>query len=123
MAGSGNMGDMLQSLLSALNKDLGQDEGAESAENSSAETSSGENFSTGADFSSFFENIDLDMIMKLGEMFAKFNHPDKNTELLRALKPHLRDENRDKIETAIKLLKITALLPMLRESGFMDKIF
>ena len=119
MSQSGNMSDMLQSLLSALN----QEEAGASSENREVPPPSSENSSAGFDFGSFFENIDLEMIMKLGEMFAMFNHPDKNTELLRALKPHLRDENRDKIETAIKLLKITALLPMLRESGFMDKIF
>lgn len=115
MSQSGNMSDMLQSLLSALNR---EDTGG-SDENKEENPQQGE----GINFGSFFENIDFDMLMKLGEMFAMFNHPDKNTELLRALKPHLRDENRDKIDTAIKLLKITALLPLLRESGFMDKIF
>jgi hypothetical protein len=63
------------------------------------------------------------MLMKAGELFALFNSPDKNTELLRALKPHMREENREKIDTAIKVIKLTALLPFLRESGLFDKMF
>jgi len=72
---------------------------------------------------SFFDNIDIDMLFKAGEMFSRYNSPDKNTELLRALKPHMREENREKIETAIKIVKVTSLLPYLRESGLFDKMF
>jgi len=116
------MQDMLQSLLSALNEESPRSEnGGETAAESftTEENSSGGEF----DFNSFFENIDIDMIMKIGEIFALFSRADKNTDLLRALKPHLRDENREKIDTAIKILKVAALLPYLRESGFMDKLF
>jgi hypothetical protein len=113
-----NMSDMLQSILSALNNDenAGADDSVRSED--AAEPSGG-----GFDFGSFFENIDFDMLMKAGEVFSRYNSPDKNTELLRALKPHLREENKDKVETAIKIVKVTALLPFLRESGLFDKIF
>jgi len=120
------MEEMLQSLLNALNEESPRSESAEAPEESSAEESfsTGESFGTGDfDFNSFFGSIDVDMIMKLGEIFALFSRQDKNTDLLRALKPHLRQENREKIDTAIKILKVTALLPFLRESGLMDKIF
>ena len=147
MAQTDNIAEMLQSLLAGLNAGNGGEtqnnanqafntgESAEGGDFSDTETSGGsENFGgtgpsggTGAfggfDFNSFFGNIDIDMIMKIGELFAVFNQPDKNAELLRALKPHMRDENKEKIDTAIKILKITSLLPYLRESGFMDKIF
>ena len=121
-----SMEEMLQSLLNALNEESPRSESAEAPEESSAEESfsTGESFGTGDfDFNSFFGSIDVDMIMKLGEIFALFSRQDKNTDLLRALKPHLRQENREKIDTAIKILKVTALLPFLRESGLMDKIF
>ncbi|MDR2559703.1 MAG: hypothetical protein LBC86_09225 [Oscillospiraceae bacterium] len=113
-----NMSDMLQSLLSALNNEGGE-ENVSSAEYGTSDSASG----ASGDFSSFFENIDFDMLMKAGEVFSRYNSPDKNTELLRALKPHLREENKDKIDTAIKIVKITALLPFLRESGLFDKMF
>ncbi|MCL2698400.1 MAG: hypothetical protein FWE74_10035 [Oscillospiraceae bacterium] len=137
-----NMSEMLQSLLSALNNENGDGRDARGAPfaDGDAEYTEGGHFSTGSDsgsarsgtgggpgggfdFGSFFENIDFDMLMKAGELFSRYNNPDKNTELLRALKPHLREENKEKIDTAIKIVKITALLPFLRESGLFDKMF
>jgi len=125
VAETGNIADMLQSLLSALNSG-GTDSGAEAGGASgepAGDSAANPGAAAGFDFGSFFENIDFDMIMKIGELFSRFSQPDKNTDLLRALKPHLREENKEKIDTAIKLLKITALLPLLREGGFMDKLF
>jgi len=120
-----NISEMLQSLLSSLNSEdsqesVSQDENISSNESDSA--NDGFDFG-GFDFGSFFEKIDIDMLLKIGELFAVFNRPDKNAELLRALKPLMRDENKEKIDTAIKIMRIVALWPFLRESGFMDKIF
>lgn len=67
-----------------------------------------------------FGGIDIDMVLKLGEVFAQMNKPDKNTQLLLALKPHLRPENRQKVDNAMKLMKILGMLPLLRECGFLD---
>ena len=64
-----------------------------------------------------FGDIDLDTIMKLMDAFSQLNSSDKNTELLLALKPLLREENRGKVDTALRLLKLISLLPLLKESG------
>jgi len=122
------MADMLQSLLSALNTDNSAENSEEHSEQSteeffSTDENSAEGGSGGFDFGSFFEKIDIDMLFKAGEIFSKFNSPDKNTELLKALKPHMREENREKIETAIKIIKVTSLLPFIKESGLFDKMF
>lgn len=70
-----------------------------------------------------FSGVDIESVLKLGEIMSKLNEPDKNTELLIALKPHLRDENKAKIDTAVKLFKLVSLLPYLRDSGLFDKLF
>lgn len=70
-----------------------------------------------------FGDIDIEGIMKLGEMLSSMNKQDKNTQLLLALKPHLRPENRQKADNAIKLLKILNILPLLKESGIIDGLF
>lgn len=70
-----------------------------------------------------FGNIDIDMIMKLGELMSNMNANDKNTQLLLALKPHLRPENRKKVDNALKLMKIINLLPLLRDSGILNGFF
>ena len=71
----------------------------------------------------FFGNIDLEAIMKLGEMLQSMNASDKNTQLLLALKPHLRPENRQKVDNALRLLKIMNILPLLKESGILNGLF
>lgn len=71
-----------------------------------------------------FGGIDIEAIMKLGEMMSAMNNTnDKNTQLLLALKPHLRPENRKKVDNALKLMKIIGILPLIKESGIMDGLF
>ena len=67
-----------------------------------------------------FDGIDFDAILKLGEIFSQMNKPDKNTQLLLALKPHLRPENREKVDSALKLMKIMSLLPLLKDMGLLN---
>ncbi len=96
---------------------------AEDNKNKSAEnTETSEN--TQSDSSNdIFGNIDLEAIMKLGEMLSSMNASDKNTQLLLALKPHLRPENRQKVDNALKLIKIINILPLLKESGILNGLF
>lgn len=44
---------------------------------------------------------------------------DPRSQLLNALKPHLSEPRREKVDTAIKILKIIELLPLMRESGIL----
>ena len=64
----------------------------------------------------FFGNIDIEAIMKLGEMLQSMNASDKNTQ-------HLRPENRQKVDNALKLMKIINILPLLKESGILNGLF
>lgn len=48
------------------------------------------------------------------------NGDDKRCALLLALKPHLSSERQQRVDTAVKFLKIAALLPVLREQGLFD---
>ncbi len=71
-----------------------------------------------------FGDIDIEAIMKLGELLSNMNNKtDKNAQLLLALKPHLRPENRQKADNALKLLKILNILPLLKDSGIIDGFF
>lgn len=86
-------------------------------------TAQAEEENTSQNGESLFGDLDLETVMKLMEAFSKLNSGDKNTELLLALKPHLRDENRAKVDRAIKLMKLMTVLMLLRESGLTDKLF
>lgn len=73
--------------------------------------------------SGIFGNIDIEAVLKLGELFSEMNKTDKNTRLLLALKPHLREENREKVDSALKLMKIMSILPLLKDSGILNGLF
>ena len=77
-----------------------------------------------ADFSSTFEEGGIDPIQManimgiISQLKARGN--DDRSQLLLALKPHLSAPRREKVDTALKLLKIIDLLPVLKDSGLLN---
>lgn len=62
------------------------------------------------------DNLDFNMIMKAKSIFDKMNNtPNKNVDLIMALKPHLRPETQNKADQALKIIKLFEVLPLLRE--------
>ena len=92
-----------------------------------SEPSKNQNFPAPSfDFSSLFNqnqpsaepglpNIDMSMLMKLQGIFSKMNCEDSNVNLLRALRPHLK--NPQKVDGAINILRLISVLPALEECG------
>ena len=66
--------------------------------------------------------IDIEAIMKMGELLSQMNRQDDSTRLLLALKPHLKPENRQKVDSAMRLMKIMNILPLLRDSGILGQL-
>lgn len=65
------------------------------------------------------DGIDIAKIM--GLMSALNNQKaDRRTDLLLALKPHLSEERRERVDKAVKILKIVAILPALKEQGLLE---
>lgn len=69
-----------------------------------------------------FSGLDPEMLLRMLSLFEVFNQPSDNERFLLALKPLLREENRSKIDSAVRLLKLFSLLPLLRESGLFEKL-
>ena len=61
--------------------------------------------------------IDPQMISKISGIMQAMNRDDSRCELIRALKPHLRPERQHRADEAIRLLRIIAALPVLREQN------
>lgn len=59
---------------------------------------------------------EMKMMMNLVSKF-KSSGNDSRTTLLTALKPHLSEPRQEKVETAIKILKVLEFLPLIKESG------
>ena len=95
-----------------LRRALSDDEDNEKADNNAgSEQSEG-----------LFSGLDPEMLLKMLSLFETLNQPDDNERFLLALKPLLREENRPKIDSALRLMKLFSLLPILRESGLFDKL-
>lgn len=60
-------------------------------------------------------DIDINMLMKLQGIFSKMSCDDSNINLLRALRPHLK--NPQKVDGAINILRLMSILPALEQSG------
>jgi len=50
--------------------------------------------------------FDLEMIMKLGSMMSDFSQEDERMRLLQDLKPFLSDARKDKVDSAVKILRL-----------------
>ncbi len=66
--------------------------------------------------------MDPTMLLKMGEMLQTAQTPDKNTALLRALRPHLREERQQKVDRAIRLLQLLTVWSMLKDSGMLQNL-
>ena len=100
--------DEIEDLLRALSDD---------EDNEKADNNAGSEQSEG-----LFSGLDPEMLLKMLSLFETLNQPDDNERFLLALKPLLREENRPKIDSALRLMKLFSLLPILRESGLFDKL-
>lgn len=70
-----------------------------------------------ADNDSILGDIDIGMLLKMKDMFSSTKASDKNSQLLLALRPHLKDKNKEKVDGAIKIMKLISLLPLIKDSG------
>jgi len=65
-----------------------------------------------------FENIDIKKLIPLVTALSSAKTDDRATNLLLALKPLLNKDRRPRIDHAISIMRIMALIPILEEHGF-----
>jgi len=79
---------------------------------------------TPPDISSALEDggLNATQIAKIMSVMSRLKRggDDSRSNLLLALKPHLSAPRREKVDTAIKLLKLIDLLPLLKDSGLFE---
>lgn len=68
---------------------------------------------------SIFGEIDPEMLIRLISVFSQLGEHDKNTDLLLALKPHLKAENRPKVDSALQLMKLITIMGALSDNNFL----
>lgn len=87
--------------------------------NSSNEENEADESTAGGLFSNGF---DINSLMKIQGLVGAMNQKDKNADLLAALKPHLKSEKHEKVDKAIKILKLLAIWNIVKESGMLKDI-
>lgn len=97
----------IEDILRALTEDSDDDNDTEQQENSGG----------------IFGGLDPSMLVNIMSLFEKMNSTSDNERFLLALKPLLRDENKEKIDAAVRFMKLFALLPVLKDSGLLGKLF
>ena len=65
---------------------------------------------------------DTDSVMKLTGIMSNFTQNDKNTDLINALKPHLKEERQKKADRAVKVLRLISVLNTAKENGLLNDI-
>lgn len=128
------MEELMQKLQSVLNdeqsmKQLSELAGALSgdAENSSASPDISQLLGSLGQADSFksaeskpaADGLDVARLLQLQAIMQQANKHDKNVDLLLALKPLLKEENQVKIDRVIKIFKLFAIYPALKESGLL----
>lgn len=63
---------------------------------------------------------DIGGMMKLAGLAGAASKQDSRTELLLALRPHLGKEKQERVDKAVKLLRLLAVWEMAKESGLLN---
>ena len=114
------MDDLSQKLASVLNDPESMERVRQMAENILGENKKTESKDSQiTDISSALGAGEMQSIMSIISRLKSTGN-DPRTNLLNALKPHLSEPKREKVDTAIKILKVIELLPFLKESGIFN---
>lgn len=61
---------------------------------------------------------DMQTMMKIGQALSKMGtQNDDRTKLLMSLRPHLSSERQERVDNAVKILRLISMLPLLTEKG------
>lgn len=90
-----------------------------SPQHNSADNNTSENI-----LSSFIggDNNTMNMLTRLVPLMSNIKQDDDTTRLLNSLRPFLSYERQSKLDSALRLLRIMKLLPIIKDAGILDSI-
>lgn len=112
------MDELSEKLAGLLNDPDTMERVRQMAENLLGENPPAENQPV-ADIGSMLPGEDLGKIMSIISQLKNTGN-DSRTMLLTALKPHLSEPKREKVDTAIKILRLLELLPLIKDTGLLN---
>lgn len=60
---------------------------------------------------------DLEMVGRLMPLLNGFKQDDKDTRLLKALRPYLQEERQQRLDETVKMMHLLKVLPLLKDKG------
>lgn len=66
--------------------------------------------------------FDIGMLMQIAGLMQSVSGSDKNRDLLLALRPHLSGERQERVDKAVRMLKLYAMVMALKESGMLNNL-
>lgn len=108
--------DDLTDKISAL---LGDEDGMERIRQMAESLLGGEKSTPPPEPDSLMPDIDITRLLPI---IQRLNSPknDNRTGLLMALRPHLSEKRQQRLDRAVKLLRLADMLPLLQESGIFN---
>lgn len=111
MMDNGEIPDNVKEMLNNFTNNSNSSENSEQYSDNNSNTSSSNN-------NNGF-NFDFETFIKIQNIMKKFNNQnnDPRANLLRSLKPYLKDSRKQKIEQYINMLKMVQIMDFLNKSG------
>ena len=66
--------------------------------------------------------VELSNRSALGPLLARGQQEDDSTRLLMALRPMLSAEKQDKLDKAVRMLKLMRMIPFIKDSGILSSL-
>ena len=113
------MDDIAEKLTQLLNDPSGMEQIRSMAEGLLGNAPPNQSAPSTGDLSDLMQGVrpeQLGSLMKMARALGAARDDDR-TRLLLALRPHLSPKRQEKVDQAVKLLKLSSLLPMIGESG------
>ena len=113
------MSDMIKNLSNMINDGNIPDDIKNIINNLKSNNASSSNSSTvSSDSTSSTPNIDIETILKMKSIFEKMNSTDDpRANLLRSLKPYLKESRKSKVDQYIQLFNMSKVMDIFKSNG------
>ena len=112
------MSDMIKNISKMINDGNIPDDIKNIVNNLKSDGSSGNNSDASSSSNSSTPNIDIETILKMKSIFEKMNSSeDPRANLLRSLKPYLKESRKSKVDQYIQLFNMTKVMDILKPNG------
>lgn len=121
MNGNAEMPDNIKNILNSMSNNSNQSKNEPSIEfeNKSENNNSSNNNHSDDRTNNIFENFDMNTFFKMQQIMNSMNskQDDSRTNLLKSLKPYLKESRKSKVDQYIQLMKMGKIIEIMNPLG------